>query len=294
MAPSLSQDPNLLTQQLILALILTSKDAAAATYTIPTVPAWNGPSATTVWVQSLLYVSLALSLFAALTAVLGKQWLSHYSSVGERGVIEARSAERHRKFMGLKRWHLRTILEFVPILLQASLVLFLLGISAFVFDQQRVVASVVITVNGIGVILYFIVIGLSLRFPDSPFYTPLSSMLTKFGGAISMPFTYTLTIFRRYLSAVHGQVTTGFNAVANRVRTTCSTARTDSAEPVDLEDFWMNVPNNSGSPPESTETTARDVSKEDQVEKKRLSTPRQLKYHSFACAVGVRERLPAH
>ena len=169
MAPSLNQDPNLLTQQLILALILTSKDTLTTTYTIPTVPPWNGPSNTTIWVQSLLYISLALSLFAALTAVLGKQWLSHYSSVGERGDIDVRGAERHRKFTGLRRWHLRTILEFVPILLQASLLLFLLGISAFVYDQQRVVAFIVIAVNCLGVTLYFVVIGLSLWFPDSPF-----------------------------------------------------------------------------------------------------------------------------
>ena len=110
---------------------------------------------------------------------MGKQWLSHYSSIGERGGIETRAAERQRKFDGLQTWHLRTVLEFIPILLQASLLFFGLGLSAYIYDQQHIVAAIAIIVNGVGAIFYFAVVGLSLRYPDSPFQTPLSSMLLR-------------------------------------------------------------------------------------------------------------------
>ena len=177
MAPNLSQDPNLLTQQLILAAVLSFNGTSNPPFPLPTIQEWAGPSTTTIWVQSLLYASLACSLFAALTAVMGKQWLNHYSSVGERGTIEARGIHRQRKFRGLESWNLRTVLEAVPVLLQLSLVLFGLGLSAYVYDQQRIVATVVIIANGAGVIFYLTIVGLSLWFPDCPFYTPLSSTL---------------------------------------------------------------------------------------------------------------------
>ena len=133
----------------------------------------------TIWVQSLLYVSLACSLFAALAAVLGKQWLSYYRSVGERGDIATRAMERHRKFVGLETWHLRMVLETIPILLQLSLLVFCLSICAYVWSQQHVVGVVVIAVNGIGTLCYLVVLAISSLYKDSPFQTPLSALLSR-------------------------------------------------------------------------------------------------------------------
>ena len=116
-------------------------------------------------------------MFAALGAVLGKQWLSHYGSVGGRGTVEKRGIGRQLKVNGLQAWHFRTILEFISVLIQASLLLFSIGLSAYVYNQQRIVAAVVIVVNGFGAVLYFSVIAFSLLFPDSPFYTSLSAVL---------------------------------------------------------------------------------------------------------------------
>ena len=179
MAPNLNQDPNLLTQQLILAAIFALNGTSDPSHPIPTIPEWTGPSATAVWVQSLLYASLACSLFAALGAVMGKQWLSHYRSVGERGTVERRGIDRQLKMHGLQAWHFRAVLEVIPLILQASLLLFGLGLSAYVYDQQHTVAALAIIVNGLGAIFYFTVIALSLLVPDCPFYTPLSAILQR-------------------------------------------------------------------------------------------------------------------
>ena len=143
---------------------------------LPSVPVWTGPSITIIWVQALLYASLACSLFAALAAVMGKQWLNHYGSVGEQGNVEERGLKRQHKLTGLEVWHVRAVLEFIPFLLQISLLLFGLGLSAFIFSQNHIVAAILIVLNGLGAILYFTIIDMSLNFPDCPYYTPLSTL----------------------------------------------------------------------------------------------------------------------
>lgn len=178
---TLTQDPNSITQALLQSIVI-SLNSSASPLLVPVVPTWAGPNAMTIWIQSLLYVSLACSLFAALAAVLGKQWLSYYRSVGERGDITTRAMERHRKFVGLETWHLRIVLEMIPILLQLSLILFCLSICAYVWSQQRIVGVVVIIANGIGTLCYLVALAISSLYKDSPFQTPLSTVLSRLVG----------------------------------------------------------------------------------------------------------------
>lgn len=76
---ALSPDPNARSQAILEAIY-------NATSGIPsTFPAASrdGPSTTMVVAQCLLYASMACTLFVSLGAVLGKQWLSHYTTVGD-------------------------------------------------------------------------------------------------------------------------------------------------------------------------------------------------------------------
>ncbi|THH23158.1 hypothetical protein EUX98_g8022 [Antrodiella citrinella] len=139
--------------------------------------AWNGPSVSVLWVQSLLYASLACSLFAALGSVTGRQSLGKYSTTGEHGTLEDRCMERQRKFDALQTWHFFTVLEAIPVLLQASLLLFGLGLSAYMWSQTVVVAAVLIAMNGTGALAYLWLIKSSVQYPDCPFYSPLSARL---------------------------------------------------------------------------------------------------------------------
>lgn len=174
----LSPDPNEMTHALLLALLNTTSGIPA---TAP-LPQWTGPSRSVVWVQSLLYASLACSLFAALGAVLGKQWLIYYRSVGQRGTLETRGKERHRKLLGVEAWHLRTILSFLPILLQVSLILFGIALCAFMWTLQRTIAIVLICLGGVAAIFYFYTAWTSIWIPDSPFHTPLSDIVLRFSN----------------------------------------------------------------------------------------------------------------
>ncbi|TCD68664.1 hypothetical protein EIP91_010186 [Steccherinum ochraceum] len=171
--PDSSQTTQALLQNIWLSLNHTAGPAPPAV----ALPNWDGPSVSVVWVQSLLYSSLACSLFAALGAVLGKQWLNRYSSVGERGTLADRGKERQRKLRGLQDWHFHRVLEALPVLLQISLLLFGLALSAFMWTQQRAVGIVLILANCLGAVFYFSVIGASVVSDDSPFHTPLSDFL---------------------------------------------------------------------------------------------------------------------
>ncbi|KAH7920860.1 hypothetical protein BV22DRAFT_1020451, partial [Leucogyrophana mollusca] len=122
MEPSLNADPTDTTQALLKILIHTiNNDTFPGQNLQP--PEWTGPTPTVIWTQTLIYASLSASLLAALGAMLGKQWLSHFSHLG-RGSVDARGRRRQQKLDGLQAWHLDAVLECLPVLLQISLLLF--------------------------------------------------------------------------------------------------------------------------------------------------------------------------
>ncbi|KIJ65559.1 hypothetical protein HYDPIDRAFT_88094, partial [Hydnomerulius pinastri MD-312] len=73
MQPSLSPDPAETTNALLKILIHTIDNSTFSDRDAG-LPQWDGAGASTTWAQTLAYGSLSTSLFAALGAVLGKQW----------------------------------------------------------------------------------------------------------------------------------------------------------------------------------------------------------------------------
>ena len=61
---------------------------------VPSLPQWTGPPRAVVYVQAILFSSLAASLLSALLAMLGKQWLNRYASSDLRGSAIERSQNR--------------------------------------------------------------------------------------------------------------------------------------------------------------------------------------------------------
>ncbi|KAL0950148.1 hypothetical protein HGRIS_010144 [Hohenbuehelia grisea] len=95
----LSPDPNDTTQAL-LQVIAHSLNNSLFPESMPQLSSWDGPERDVVWTQCILYASLSASLLAAFGAVLGKQWLSYYARVGERGSLDARCKSRQQSCMG--------------------------------------------------------------------------------------------------------------------------------------------------------------------------------------------------
>ena len=137
-------------------------------------PQWTGPDPDAVRVGATLYASLAATLLAAFIAVLGKQWLNRYSQMEKRGSVIDRSRYRQRKMDGMDTWHFDLVMECLPLMLQAGLLLLGYALSDYLFSIDKVVASVTIGFTVFGLLFYFLIISAATFSYNCPFQTPLS------------------------------------------------------------------------------------------------------------------------
>ncbi|KAL0950099.1 hypothetical protein HGRIS_010100 [Hohenbuehelia grisea] len=169
MVQDISADPNDATQAL-LQVIAHSLNHSLFPESTSQPPSWEGPTRSVVWTQCILYASLSASLLAAFGAMLGKQWLSYYARVGERGPPDARCKSRQQKLYGITRWHFRGVIELLPLLLQASLLLFGVGMSSFI-------GGIIVGATSAGVLFYIIIVIAALLSSHCPYQTPIASSI---------------------------------------------------------------------------------------------------------------------
>ena len=134
---------------------------------------WTGPPPEIVTVQSLLYASLAISLFAAFLAMLGKQWVARY--LRNRGGSAAdKSRDRQRKLDALETWHFHLVIESLPVMLQLALLLLACALSLYLWAINRTVARVILAFTAFGVISYVFFTLAATVYYDCPYQTPPS------------------------------------------------------------------------------------------------------------------------
>jgi len=142
----------------------------------PNSTTWTGPPPEIVTIQSLLYASLATSLFAAFLAMLGKQWVGWY--LRNRGGSAAdKSRDRQRKLDGLENWYFHVVIESLPVMLQLALLLLGCALSPYLWTISRTVAGVTITATLLGVILYICFTFAATFFRNCPYQTPASLII---------------------------------------------------------------------------------------------------------------------
>ncbi|PBK69542.1 hypothetical protein ARMSODRAFT_886478, partial [Armillaria solidipes] len=78
-------------------------------------------------VNGLWFTSLSFSLTTALFTVLTKQWIHQYISV-QSGTPRDRCRVRQFRYMGLQKWRVGFIIGLLPVLMSASLCVFLVGL----------------------------------------------------------------------------------------------------------------------------------------------------------------------
>jgi len=141
-----------------------------------TLPEWSGPDSTIIHIQTILYSSLSTSLLAAFVAMLGKQWLNRYTSV-EHGSVIDRGRDRKCKMDGMVTWRFGLVMEFLPLMLQAALLLLGYALSNYLFSVNKVVASVIIGFTSFGLLFYLLISSAATLSYNCPFQTPLSLLL---------------------------------------------------------------------------------------------------------------------
>ncbi|KAK7043316.1 hypothetical protein R3P38DRAFT_2691294 [Favolaschia claudopus] len=126
----------------------------------------------------LWFVSLGLSLSCALLATLVEQWAPNFNYKTElRSTPATRACNFAYFYYGLKRFKMHVVVEIIPLLLHASLLLFFAGLVAFLVPVNTVVMISVTILLGLGVIAYTTLTVFPLFSQQSPYQTPLSAVL---------------------------------------------------------------------------------------------------------------------
>src|SRR5258708_39886157 len=130
-----------------------------------------------VHVQAILFASLSASLLSAFLAMLGKQWLNRYASTEMRGSAIERGQSRQRKLDGIVAWYFDSVMESLPVMLQAALLLLGCALSRYLWKISATAASVVVGVTLFGVVFYLFVIIAGSASESCPYQTPGSRIL---------------------------------------------------------------------------------------------------------------------
>ncbi|KAH8993082.1 hypothetical protein EDB86DRAFT_3078935 [Lactarius hatsudake] len=152
---------------------------------VPTLPTRSRPPAfspprSAVWVHSLWSLSLVIALSSALLAILLQQWVRRYIKVTQpRSARNLHKQARKRAFFdkGIQELRFQWAADVLPILLHASLLVFLAGLVVFSFGSSHIVFKVVASWVGLCALIYSCFTLLPILRYESPYYTPLSPPL---------------------------------------------------------------------------------------------------------------------
>ncbi|SJL11094.1 uncharacterized protein ARMOST_14497 [Armillaria ostoyae] len=152
-------------------------------------------------VNGLWFTSLSFSLTTALFAVLTKQWIHQYMSVPS-GTPRDRCRVRQFRYMGLQQWGVAFIIGLLPVLMSASLCIFLVGLVVFLAPLQVSIASVVGSITFISFAAYSVTNFLPIIYPSCPYKTSLSQYIFSLYAYIAHNhfFTSVISPISRYRS----------------------------------------------------------------------------------------------
>ncbi|KAJ7823688.1 hypothetical protein B0H14DRAFT_3469864 [Mycena olivaceomarginata] len=130
--------------------------------------------------NTLWFLSLGLSLSCALMATLVEQWSREFIQRTERlesPVIRARIFSY--LYFGLQRFGMHKIVDFIPLLLHMSLLLFLAGLVPFLHLINPLLAVLPAALLVVITMAYMYLTVLPIISSDSPYRTPLSNVAWK-------------------------------------------------------------------------------------------------------------------
>ena len=227
----LQPDPNEQSIALLHAILLTLNQSAIPGETPVVPPVQDKPPSEIVTATTLMYASLLISLLAAFVAMLGKQWLNWYLRNSGGSMIE-RCGDRQRKCDGIEKWPLHPFIESLPVMLQVSLFLLAWGLCRHMWTINTTIAYTLVTLTGLGVLVYLGIVISGISSYACPFQTPVSVALHSSWKKLRQRTVSLFTQCRRTLSRTR--------RVWNRsVRTFL---RRQPSSPIPLEDVQVQRP----------------------------------------------------
>jgi hypothetical protein len=171
-----SQDTSAFYLENIFQLLANPNVSRASILATSTKPPPFSPPKAAILVNSLWFLSLAISLTYALLATSLQHWARRYLSMTQLQRSSPHKRARIRAFFadGIDKFHLSWAIKALPTLLHASLILFFAGLLIFLFNINHVVFRVVISWVGLSAGIYVYHTVLPMFRSDSLSYTPLS------------------------------------------------------------------------------------------------------------------------
>lgn len=150
-------------------------------------PTTSGPSQRSLWVNGLWFTALVLGLITASLGMLVKQWLREFL---DNTYVSPEERRRVRLFRirGLRNYKVSEIAAFLPILLQASLLFFFVGLAVFTHTVNTIIGWVISTIVIAWGAVVIITTVIPLASSQCPYKTPLLKPLTaKLSQALNAP-----------------------------------------------------------------------------------------------------------
>jgi len=136
------------------------------------------PTSSAVRVNALWFTSLATSTACALWATLMQQWTRRYVQVADRPYYPPKRAQIRAFFAdGMEKFGLAAAIEVLPALLHASVLLFFIGLIDFLLSINHTVAFILLALVSLAVLVYFLLTIMPLYYHNTPYQTPLSSLV---------------------------------------------------------------------------------------------------------------------
>ncbi|KIK00226.1 hypothetical protein K443DRAFT_679316 [Laccaria amethystina LaAM-08-1] len=129
------------------------------------------------WVNGLWFAALACSLSAALVSMLAKQWL--VPPAYESGSHRYRARQRQARYTQLEVWHVFALINGLPLLLHAALLLFFAGLIVLLWSGDTSIMATTFVIVALAYTFYFGSMWLSLLYPYCPYQHPISAHIRK-------------------------------------------------------------------------------------------------------------------
>lgn len=164
--------------------------------TLPDLPTFS-PPLSAIWVNSLWFSSLVISLTCALFAILLQQWARSYLTTAHPRYTLLKEA-RIREFLaeGAMKFDLPLVARALRSLHHASFFLFIAGLAVLLFNTQVTVFASVALLVALLTVAYVFFTYVPVFWSNAPFSTPLSPLIWQ--GIL-----YALATFRRIAWLTH-------------------------------------------------------------------------------------------
>ncbi|KAG8703091.1 hypothetical protein FRC08_003079 [Ceratobasidium sp. 394] len=163
-----------LISQTLLAMANT-QPGSAFNFTPPEPSPFVAPTSA-VWVNTLWFLSLSLSVAVSLIAMLGKGWARGY--VAElTGMPYQQARTRQQRWEALQKWRMPEVVMLLPSLLHLALLLFAVGLTIQLWNIHLGTAIPVLVVTFIAIGAYTVSTILPLFHNHCPYNTPVSKLL---------------------------------------------------------------------------------------------------------------------